>query len=87
MKKKRLEKHEDIRPAVAAQPEDSHAEFAVKCSFCDRPAVTVVNGYPVCQEHADMLYKKGGTPVQVSGKVPRPAGRAPPAGPKRAQRK
>lgn len=34
----------------------------VKCTFCNRRAVTVVRGYPVCAEHAEMLRKGEITP-------------------------
>ncbi|MEM5814704.1 MAG: hypothetical protein QXD77_02715 [Candidatus Aenigmatarchaeota archaeon] len=37
---------------------NSHGEKPVKCAFCERPAVTVVRGYPVCEEHAEELYRE-----------------------------
>jgi hypothetical protein len=54
-KKSRM-KHEDVGSAAAL--EDGHGE-GTKCAFCDRPAVTMVKGYPVCEEHAEMLYREG----------------------------
>ena len=38
------------------------ARKALKCTFCDRPAVTIVKGYPVCRIHAEMLEKGEITP-------------------------
>ena len=51
--------NEEKEPVVAqvSPVEDSHGERPVKCAFCDRPAVTVVEGYPVCTEHAEMIRK------------------------------
>jgi hypothetical protein len=57
--------------------ENSHGERLLKCTFCDRPAVTVVKGYPVCQEHADMLYREAES-AAVAGREPVMKDHAPP---------
>lgn len=66
---------------------NSHGRTAVKCAFCDKPAVTVVKGYPVCQEHADMLYKKAMEPAPAPGRAPKMGGAAPAMGTKKLQKK